>query len=300
LRQYLLADVPWSVLGQSFGGFCALTYLSFAPDGLREVFISGGLPPLAAQIDDIYRMAYRRVLKKNEQYFSRYPGDEVIVRQIVDHLGNSETFLPTGERLTSRRFLTLGIGLGSAATFDRLHYLLEESFLARVDDFELSDAFLAEVQRLVSYAEQPLYALLHEAIYCQGSASRWSAERVLAEFQEFDAGRSGSVRFFGEMIYPWLFDEDSALVPLRDAAHSLASISDWPALYDTNQLAANSVPVVAAIYHNDMFVDFGQSLITAGMVRGLRTWITNEFDHDAVRTHDSLLDGLIAMARGLK
>src|SRR3972149_5349097 len=29
----------WSVLGQSFGGFCAMTYLSIAPDGLRGAFI---------------------------------------------------------------------------------------------------------------------------------------------------------------------------------------------------------------------------------------------------------------------
>ncbi len=29
----------WSVLGQSFGGFCALTYLSAAPGSLREVLV---------------------------------------------------------------------------------------------------------------------------------------------------------------------------------------------------------------------------------------------------------------------
>src|SRR5687768_16816674 len=29
----------WSVLGQSFGGFTSMTYLSIAPEGLREAFI---------------------------------------------------------------------------------------------------------------------------------------------------------------------------------------------------------------------------------------------------------------------
>src|SRR3954471_4464818 len=29
---------PWSVLGQSFGGLCVTTYLSLAPEGLREAF----------------------------------------------------------------------------------------------------------------------------------------------------------------------------------------------------------------------------------------------------------------------
>ena len=36
----------WSVLGQSFGGLCVLSYLSLAPEGLREAFLTGGLPPV--------------------------------------------------------------------------------------------------------------------------------------------------------------------------------------------------------------------------------------------------------------
>src|SRR6202011_6407246 len=38
-----LTDQPWSVLGQSFGGMCTVTYLSFAPHGIREAFITGGV-----------------------------------------------------------------------------------------------------------------------------------------------------------------------------------------------------------------------------------------------------------------
>ncbi|HEX8006928.1 MAG TPA: alpha/beta fold hydrolase, partial [Trebonia sp.] len=46
IRRELAGDEPWSVLGQSFGGFCAVTYLSFAPHGMREALITGGLPGL--------------------------------------------------------------------------------------------------------------------------------------------------------------------------------------------------------------------------------------------------------------
>jgi proline iminopeptidase len=42
-----LGSGPWSVYGQSYGGFCALSYLSFAPEGLREALITGGLQELA-------------------------------------------------------------------------------------------------------------------------------------------------------------------------------------------------------------------------------------------------------------
>jgi hypothetical protein len=104
--------------------------------------------------------------------------------------------------------------------------------------------------------------------------------------------------FTGEMIYPMVFDEDPALVPLRDVAHVLAAKDDWPALYDESRLAANKVPVAAAIYHDDMYVDYGLSLQTAKSVNNLRYWVTNEHEHDGLRTSPGVLDRLIKMVRG--
>ena len=44
IRQALAGpDTPWTVLGQSYGGFCVLTYLSHAPQGLAGALITGGL-----------------------------------------------------------------------------------------------------------------------------------------------------------------------------------------------------------------------------------------------------------------
>ena len=65
LLREALGSPPWSVLGQSFGGFCATTYLSLAPDGLREAFITGGLPPLGLPVDEVYRATYARMLERN-------------------------------------------------------------------------------------------------------------------------------------------------------------------------------------------------------------------------------------------
>src|ERR1700755_1482556 len=45
----------WSVLGQSFGGFCVVSYLSLAPEGLREAFVTGGLAPVGRHTDELYR-----------------------------------------------------------------------------------------------------------------------------------------------------------------------------------------------------------------------------------------------------
>lgn len=197
----------------------------------------------------------------------------------------------------------LGGGSGSGS----LHYLLEEAWVEGPDGPELSDTFLAGVQAKVSFAEGPLYAVLHEPIYGQQSVDRagtaWSAERVRKEFPEFDARaalESGApVLFTGEMIYPWMFDTDPALRPLKETAELLAARTDWPDLYDPARLAANEVPVVAAVYHDDMYVDTADSLATARAVRGLRTWVTNEWEHDGLRVSGGkVLDRLIAMARG--
>lgn len=44
IRPGLTGGAPWTVLGQSFGGFCSVRYLSSAPEGLSAAVITGGLP----------------------------------------------------------------------------------------------------------------------------------------------------------------------------------------------------------------------------------------------------------------
>src|SRR5262249_15185543 len=48
----------WSVLGQSFGGFCVVASLSHSPESLREAFVTGGLPPIGRPTDDVYARTY--------------------------------------------------------------------------------------------------------------------------------------------------------------------------------------------------------------------------------------------------
>ena len=74
------------LLGQSFGGFCTLTYLSLAPEGLREALVTGGLAGLRSSAADVYRAAYPRVARKNAAHYARYPEDVEAVRRIAEHL----------------------------------------------------------------------------------------------------------------------------------------------------------------------------------------------------------------------
>jgi pimeloyl-ACP methyl ester carboxylesterase len=275
----------WSVLGQSFGGFCVMSYLSLAPDGLREAFVTGGVPPLGNRVDDVYAATYARTVAASRAYYERYPGDRDRVRGLRARLEADDLRLPCGDRLTPRRLRQLGGSLGMSASAEKLHYVLE----LPAD----SPAFLHDVDSALPFARNPLYAILHEACWADGGTTRWSAERTLPP-----AYAAEPELFSGEHVYPWMLDEYAALAPLREAAQLLAG-HRWPRLYDPEQLAANEVPVAAAIYAEDMYVPRAHSERTAAAVRGMRTWLTNEFQHDGLRIDgERVLGRLIDLARG--
>ena len=74
---------------------------------------------------------------------------------------------------------------------------------------------------------------------------------------------------------------------------------DWPRLYDQDRLRANEVPAAAAVYYDDMYVPLQFSVETAATIRGLRHWVTNEYEHDGLRVSGgAVLDRLIGMVRG--
>ena len=274
----------WSVLGQSFGGMCVTTYLSLAPEGLREALVTGGIPPLGPRIDEVYTRTYERVLERNRRYYERYPADRERTVALHRRLDHEVVRLPSGDRLTWRRFRQLGQMLGMSDGAERLHYILELP--------PDSPAFLHDVEGAVAFTRDPIYAVLHEASWADGGTTRWSADRVLPA--AFDAPDL----FTGEHVYPWMFDDFGALTPLRDAAHLLAD-REWPRLYDDDVLRHNEVPAAAAIYVEDMYVERSFSEDTAAQIRGMRTWITSEYDHNGIRVDgERILGRLIDLARG--
>jgi pimeloyl-ACP methyl ester carboxylesterase len=299
IRREVTGGAPWSVLGQSFGGFCTVTYLSFAPHGLREAFLTGGLPGLDTRPEDVYRLTYQTVARRNAAHYERYPDDVARARRVAEYLAGHETRLPDGTPLTVEAFQSIGIMLGGSTGSHQLHYLLENPFDA---DGGLADAFLHELLPRVSFASKPLNAVLHEACHAKaGEATRWAAARVRSEYPEFDfdPADNAPMLFTGEMIYPWMITADPALAPLREAADLLAERGTWPALYDPSRLAANEVPVAAAVYYDDMYVPREYSVRTAEAIRGARAWVTNEYEHDGLRAGArTILDRLIGMNRG--
>ena len=192
------------------------------------------------------------------------------MRALLARLERDDVRLPGGDRLTPRRLRQLGAMLGMSAGLEKLHHILELP--------PGSPAFLHDVEAALSFARNPLYAILHEACWADGGATRWSAQRMLPT-----AGLESEPELFtGEHVFAWMFEEYGALAPLREAALLLAE-HEWPRLYDPARLAANAVPVAAAIYADDMHVERAFSEQTAAAIGGLRPWLTNELHHDALR-----------------
>lgn len=294
MRKTSFGGKRWQTLGQSYGGFLTLTYLSRAPEALSACYIAGGIPSLDPSADVVYRHTYPRVRAKNDIFYKRYPEDGALVARIADFIDANVVLLPDGDRLSVRRFQSLGLDLGMGPGFENIHWLVEEAFAGAAGD-RLSDQFLASVMHLTAYHSNPLFAAIHEAIYGEGEgATAWSAERLLGEFPEFDV-KARPLLFTGEMIYPSMFEEIALLRPFRAAAEALARRPRYSRLYDKDRLAANTVPVSAAIYHDDMYVDAGLSLQTARAVGNLDFWITNEFEHDGIRQSGAVFDRLVAM-----
>uniref|UniRef100_A0A7C9FQG3 AB hydrolase-1 domain-containing protein n=1 Tax=Opuntia streptacantha TaxID=393608 RepID=A0A7C9FQG3_OPUST len=306
---------PWTVLGQSYGGFCAITYLSFAPQGLKQVLLTGGIPPIGdgCTADAVCHACFEQTVNQNKKYYQRFPQDVEVVRDIITYLANSKDGgvpLPSGGVLTPRGLQTLGLsGLGSSAGFERLHYMFERAWdpaLTPGAEKHLSYYFLNAFEKWCAFDTNPLYAILHESIYCQGAPSQWSAHRVRANYDDkFDAIKAAKeghpVFFTGEVIFPWMFDEIPALKYLAEAAHLLAEKKDWPPLYDRAALENNEVPVAAAVYYEDMFVNFKVATETAAHIAGIRLWVTNEYMHSGLRDGGShVFEHLMGMLNGKK
>jgi hypothetical protein len=261
-----------------------MTYLSIAPEGLREAFITGGLSPIGRPVDDIYGATYQRLIEANRRYFDRYPNDRTRVDEILRRLDDREVLLPSGDRLTARRFRQLGLWLGDSAGFEYLHHVIELPFG--------SPAFLYDAEAGVKFGRNPMYATLHESSYADGVATGWSSHRLLPDAVVAEG------LFTAEHVFPWMWEDFAALRPHRAAAEILPE-HQWPALYDADRLRHNEVPVAATIYVNDLYVERDFAEETARAIRGNRTWETDEFEHNGLRADgERVLGRLIDLVRG--
>jgi len=275
----------WSLLGQSFGGFVALCYLSRHPESIREAMFAGGLPPIGHEIDQIYEATFAAMARKSKAFFRRFPSAKARLDRALQACAAGEVILPSGESLSTRRLLTIGHLLGFSAG-EQIHYLLECA--------PTSASFAHDVAALLPFGgRNPLYAVLHESCYADGGVTGWAAERALDRLQE----GADEITFTGEHLFRWHFDEEPGLRHFRDTAAVLAD-HDWPRLYDPEVLARCEVPCAASIYGDDPFVIREFSEETGRLIPTMRPWLTNEYEHGGLRASgDRVFDRLLNLVR---
>ncbi|GIG28982.1 alpha/beta fold hydrolase [Cellulomonas marina] len=297
LRHRVYGGRRWATLGQSYGGFVTLTYLSRHPEALTACYVTGGLPGLTATAEEVYTRTFPRQAARVRAFARRYPQDVAMLDALADRLAVGDVRLPDGDVLTVRRLQTLGSGLGMSTGVDALHWLLDT--IGADDDGVPGDAFLAAVGAATGLVGNPLYAVLQETIYHQGTrAPGWAAQAERERHPGLDEG-ARPLGLTGEAVFPWMLDEVRALRPFRGAAELLAARTEWPALYDLDRLARNDVPVAAVQYVDDPYVDLDLALGTAARVGATQVWVTNEHLHDGLRVAgDVVLPRLVDLAAG--
>lgn len=296
----------WTVLGQSYGGFCCYTYLSLRPNGLQRVLTTGGVPPVhpGCTAEVVYEHTIKRVETQTKKYFERYPEDRAIINGVVRHIierdqEDKNCVMPSGTRLSYPYLQALGIILGTAGGAERLHFLFErawEDFTA-VDgttekgSAQLSYSFLKRCDDFFAFDTNPLYLIMHESIYasgeCPGGPS-WAAEKVMGKrkLQYMEELMDGGFCFTGEMVFPWMVSKEygiKRLQPLAEVAELLAKKESWSELYNPMVLAENKVPIASLSYYDDMFVDVKLSQKTVDLTKGVRHWVTSEYMHSGLR-----------------
>jgi pimeloyl-ACP methyl ester carboxylesterase len=286
LRDHLGVE-RWSVLGQSFGGFTSFSYLSTAPQALATVYATGGIPPVGVPLEEVYAATYATMQSKSERCYARFPGDRDRMRAALDLARAGELRLPDGGALTPGLLRSIGGVLGRDGGELALHHLLELD--------PTSPAFSHDVAELLPFrGRNPIYSLLQEACYADGFVTRWAASRSRPAAYDED-----ETLLTGEHLAPWHFEETPELAPYAGLAEQLAG-QEWPRLYDETALQQADVPVAAAVYYDDAFVDRDLSLRTASLLPRVHTWITNEYEHSGLRTSgERVLDRLINLARDL-
>ena len=102
-----------------------------------------------------------------------------------------------------------------------------------------------------------------------------------------------------EHMFPWMLEQAPGLAALKPCAELLAAKDNWEPLYDTNQLASNTVPVAAIVYHDDLCVGYPYSIDCSKRVANVKRWVTSEYAHDGIgEDGERIVKRLLGMLKG--
>ncbi len=274
IREHLGATT-WRSLGQSFGGFTTLAYLSTDAASLDRGYFTGGLSAVGLPAEDVYALTYDKMRSASEGYYRRFPEQRDAMRRLVDLAGAGKIVLPDGEVVSVSRLRSLGMLLGSDDGWQTLWKLLDSDPATNAFRYDLASA-------MPFSGRNPLYYVLHESSYADGVVTNWAAER--AEPQDF---RDDPTLLTGEHPRREWAETVPAFQPWKEVAEALAQM-DWPKLYDAEAIAASGIEGAAAVYYDDRFVPVEHSMATAALMPGVKVRVTSEHEHSGLRTGEVL------------
>ena len=285
LREHLGVDT-WSLLGQSFGGFTTLRYLSAAAASVETALFTGGIPSLGPDMESVYRTTWEGMAARSERHWARFPSDRDRMRVLADRAEAGRLRLPGGQKVGVERLRRIGMLLGRSQGQEQLHHLLG------LDPD--SPTFAHDLAAALPFGgRNPIYAVIHESCWADGTVTDWAAERAMP-----GTVREDPTLLAGEHVHRELFTEDPELQVWAEAAELLAQ-HPWPRLYDEDALRAADVPGAAAVYYDDAYVPREYSMATAALLPRLRTWVTSEYEHGGLRSSGQVVLGhLLDLAKG--
>jgi len=209
------------------------------------------------------------------------------VAALADAIEEQKPALPDGSPMTVERLQLMGSDFGMKPSFERMHWIIDHAFVEGDGTLScgtsVSDSFLMRAFERTNTRTNPLYWTLQEFIYADGDTMpiRWAAAEEKAHRAEFDT-LARPLMFTGEAMFPWTFEQMPELKPFKPAMDLLMEDTSWDKIYDPQRLACNEVPLQAAVYFDDMYVDSGMQLDTLSRVGNSHAWVTNEFEHDGL------------------
>ena len=284
IRRELGAE-RWSLLGQSFGGFCVTTYLSLAPHGLREALLTRR-PSTSWQ-------CHRRLLPVH------LPAGARAQPPISRAVSQRPRAAPGPEEQGRRRRTAVAVGRPAdvaAISPGRRH--------ARHERRRRATALPPRAS--ASNRRRSCTMSRTQPVFRATRSTRSSTRRAWPTAARPDGPRSASCRRSStrRTCSP---ESTSSRGCSRTTARSgpcarppsCSPGASGRGSTTRQVLGANEVPVAAAIYAEDMYVERFFSEQTAAHIRGARPWITNEYEHNGLRADgDRILSRLLDLARG--
>ncbi len=293
LNRVLNDSVPWTTLGQSFGGFITLALLSIHPETVKMAMTTGGIPAIDRTADTLYPDLIPVQTARHDEFRTRFPADQALFDDLAGRADAGELVTLAGDALSARRLQMLGWDFGMSTGVDNLHWLLDT---ALETDGSVAQRFIESAASKTEYVSDPLYLTLQEGCYHQGHRSGgWGAWTTLQDHPEY-APTARPLLTFGEFAQPWMFTEIRSLRPFAGVAEELAGERDWSQLWDADRLAANEVPLAAVQYTRDPYVGLAGARRSLDRIGSSTLWATDEYLHDGLRLHgDTIVPELMRM-----